>query len=283
MGHVDEETGLLKLSWSKIRLAGECPQKMHLVASGRKSPVSDVTVFYKGNTVDQAMRRWLSAGEQPPGWMRAHVDQIFDGLEQEIAETGDGAVRWKDAGHRAAAREECREAVTRLEPLLLDKALPYDFEPALRFKTPLTIPGLDGEPRKVLLTGEMDLLTLERRDVHRKYIRVWDLKMTKDDQYWRKTIAQLVFYDIACICLFGQPTVETGLLQPMVVKQPWISFAPTDEDRTQMFTRIISVAHMIWRDVMPPKESSDGCSWCEVKHACSRFAPPAGTKTVNLF
>ncbi len=189
MGHIDEETGLVKLSWSKIRNFEECPQKGHLIASGMKSPVTDVTVFYKGNVVDKAMRRWLSMEHPEPGWMTEHIDEIFDSLEQEIAEEKDGVVRWKDKDQRHKARLECREAVYRLEYLLRDKALPYDWQPALRFKVPLSIPGPDGDQRKVLLTGEMDLLTREQAIVGgfkgKPRLRVWDLKMTRDDQYWR--------------------------------------------------------------------------------------------------
>lgn len=287
MGHIDEKTGLLKISWSKVRLAGECPQKMHLIASGMKSPVSDVTMFYKGNVVDQAMRRWLSAQNQDPEWMRSHVDQIFDELEQEIAEGGDGAVRWRDAQQRFMARAECREAVARLEHLLREKALPYEFQPALRFETRLRIPGLEDEPREVLLVGEMDLLTREQPSAGgfrgKPRLRIWDLKMTKDGHYWLKTISQLVFYDIACFCMFGEPSVEAGLLQPMVDAQPWMSFTPSDEDRTQMLTRIVGVAHMIWRNDVAPKASSEGCDRCECRHACAKFAPEPGTKTIRMF
>ncbi len=66
-------------------------------------------------------------------------------------------------------------------------------------------------------------------------------------------MAQLVFYDIVCTCLFGQPAVEVGLLQPMVDSVPFFSFVPSDEDRTQMYTRIVGVAHKIWRGEFDPK------------------------------
>lgn len=280
MGHFDDETGLLKISWSKIRTAEECRQKAFLVSEGKSNPVTDVRVFLQGNIVDQAMRRWLSMPDPQRGWMAAHVGEIMDELERKVLEDGDGAVRWR--GSRQKDREEvrafCTECAVRLEVILFQLAIPYEYQPAIRFKTRLTIPGLDGTPTPVLLNGEMDLLVRQQ-----PALRVWDLKVTKDPQYWRKTVAQLVFYDLACWCMTGQLTEESGLIQPMVEGTPFFSFRPSDEDRTQMLTRIERVAHAIWHGDHAPKSDSTGCSWCEVRHACSKYAPEPGTNRIALF
>lgn len=280
MSHYDTETGLIKVSWSKVRLAEECRQKAYLISEGMKSPAADVRVFFQGNVVDMAMRRWLAMEDPPAGWMVQQVDAIMDELERKVREEKEGVVRWKHQADRDQVREFCRECAKRLEPLLRQVALPYDYQPAKRFSTELTIPGLDGNPVKILLTGEMDLLTKERQAAVKRF-RVWDLKATKSADYWRKTVAQLVFYDIACMCLFGVSVVEAGLLQPMVDGRPYISFVPSDQDRTEMFTRIITVAHSIMREDFRPKADTVGCNYCEVHHACSRYKVDNGR--VNLW
>jgi hypothetical protein len=69
----------------------------------------------------------------------------------------------------------------------------------------------------------------------------------------------------------------------MVEGVPYLSFVPSDEDRTQMFIRIESVAHSIMRGDYRPKASTAGCSWCETRHACIRYAPKPGTNEIQLF
>jgi PD-(D/E)XK nuclease superfamily protein len=299
--HLDRETGLVKISWSKIRTQEECRQKAWLVADRKRSPVTDVRVFFQGNVVDQAMRRWLEMDHHPVGWMCGQVDVIMDELEARVQQEDEGVVRWKHRNDRLEVRQFCRECAWRLEQLLRQVALPLEFQPAVRFSAPMVIPGLEeGTTSKVLLVGEMDLLTKEHSSplpditldpdpgfvpdlLRRPRLRVWDLKATRNADYWRKTVAQLVFYDIACYCMFGVPTVEAGLLQPMVDGQPYISFVPSDEDRTQMLTRIVTVAHQIMRGDNAPKADSGGCSYCEVRHACVKYQPQPGTNRVNLF
>lgn len=278
MGHIDPETRLVTISWSKIRTAEECKQKAYQISEGHKSPVSNVRVFFQGNVVDRAMRRWLEISDPPHGWMADHVDSIMDEIEATAVAEGDGAVRWRHRDDRRQVREFCREAAVRLEEILRHVALPYEYQPAVRFKTPLVIPGLDGGSVKVLLIGEMDLLVRQR-----SALRCWDLKVTRDASYWRKTIAQLVFYDIACWCMTGQVLEEAGLIQPMVDGYPFMSFQPTDADRQQMFSRIVRIAHEIMRGDFAPKSDSTGCEWCEVRHACIRYATVPGSKIVQLF
>lgn len=280
MSHYDEETGLIKVSWSKIRVSEECRQKSWLISEGKKSPLADVRGFFAGNVVDQAMRQWLSMDNPPDSWMASHVDKVMDDLEERIKKEGSGVLRWKSRDDRRQVREDCLECALRLEQILRQLVLPHDYQPALRFAVKINIPGLDGEPTPILLNGEMDLLL---RSAGTSELRVWDLKMTKDAQYWRKTIAQLTFYDIVCFAMLGQWVAEAGLIQPMVEGVPYLSFRPSDEDRTQMYARIIGVAQAIMRRDYAPKEGSDGCSWCEVRHACVRYAPEPGTRVMPLW
>jgi hypothetical protein len=298
VSHYDKETGLLKISWSKVRLAEECRQKAYLVSEGKKSAAANQRIFFPGNVVDQAMRKWLLMERRPKFWMAEHVDDIMDELEHKISQDDSGVLKWRNRADRNEVRQFVHECAMRLELLLDQFVTPYENYPALRFSTKLVISGLDGEPMPILLNGEMDVLTKKDfpppditsepgivlpHQLRHPELRVWDLKGTKDASYWRKTTAQLVFYDIACICLFGQPTVEVGLLQPMVDSQPWMSFRPSDEDRTQMFTRIESVAQGILRQDYTPKADSAGCDWCECRNACVKYATTPGTKSVPLF
>lgn len=291
--HVDAETGLVKISWSKIRTREECKQKDHLRAMGYSSPIKDVRVFFQGNVCDQLMRRWLSMESPPRNWMFEHVDEVADELENGQEE---GVVRWRHRDDRQQVRNWCRECVYRLEHLLRQVALPYEYQPAVRFKTKLGIPGPDGNQVKVLLVGEMDLLAREPAPLSeiridpdpieialtRPKYRIWDLKATADPNYFRKTLAQLVFYDIALACMFGQLADVVGLLQPMVEGQPAHWYTPSDQDRNEMYSRIIKVAHDIWRGDHSPKDGTEGCVWCEVRHACVRYRTAPGTNQIAL-
>lgn len=270
-GYLDRETGLLKISWTRIRTAGECRQKEYRKTMGQASPVMDQRIFVQGNVCDMAMGAWLELADPQPGWMADRVDALLD----EVA--ANGVVRWRHSADREKVRKFCKECVGQLEPLLQRFALPYEYQPHVRFKERIVIPGLDDQPRAVLLTGEKDLLT-RAADGH----RVWDLKATKDASYWRKTVSQLVFYDLAVLARFGAPVVEAGLLQPMVTDQPYISFTPSDEDRLQMFQRIVSVAHSIWREDFAPKAGTEGCTSCECRGACIRYQPVARGGPVGL-
>ena len=73
------------------------------------------------------------------GLTAAQVDAIFDESEEIAASSGDGIVRWRHAADRAETREFCREAVTRLEDLLVRFVLPFDWHPAWRFSVPVKI------------------------------------------------------------------------------------------------------------------------------------------------
>lgn len=299
MSHYDRETGLIKISWTKIRLQEECRQKAYLVAEGKRRPLTDVRGYFRGNVVDLAMRRWLSLDHprNHPGWMADQVDAIMDELERAVREREEGVVRWKHDRDRAEVRVFCRETTMRLERMLYEVAIPREYHPAVRFKVPMNVPGLDGAPARVLLIGEMDLLTREPlasplplADSElvvparaRSAVRVWDLKVTEDSSYWRKTIAQLVFYDIACFCLGYGFTTEVGLLQPMVTGAPKVSFSVSNDDRAQMFTRIARVAQEIMRGDVAPKAGTAGCAYCEVRDACERYRTEPGTRVVPLF
>jgi len=266
----------VRLSWSRLRTHDECPAKGDLIARRQKSPVANVRNFIHGNVCDLAMRRWLAMGEQEPGWMAAHVDELFEESVEKARATGDGVVRWRHADDRDETREFCRECVTRLEPLLVKYCLPFDWLPAWRFSVPLTI-HYGRELREITITGEIDLLVFDRFG----RVWIWDLKATKDNEYYRKVLGQLAFYAIAIKASkegkLGCWPVRAGLLQPMCDTPDLMVDIMADGGQAirEMASRIERVAGDIWAGRLDPKPN-DWCPRCEVKHACPLFAVPAG-------
>lgn len=266
----------IRISWSRLRAHSECPAKGQLLSEGKKSSVADIRGYFHGTVVDNCMRRWLGQEHPQPGQMLEWVDQMFLKAEADAKETGDGVVRWKFAGDKKETLEFCRECVIRLEVLLAKVCLPYDWDPAALFEVPLTIPDADGQQQRISLIGETDLLVRVPRGVI-----VWDLKATRDDQYYRKVLGQLVFYAIAVAAQTGSWPYAAGLLQPMCAEQDPMFFF-TEEDYRQMFTRITALAQDIWGGKIRPKADNAGCRWCEVRGSCPKFPKGRGRVPLGL-
>jgi CRISPR/Cas system-associated exonuclease Cas4 (RecB family) len=198
------------------------------------------------------------------------VDEYMDSTEAETQESGDGYIKWRHDKDRVNVRNFCVELCKRLEPILLEKVVPFDYEPAKRFKIPITLPGLDNEKLPVFLTGEFDLLV---RDDNQKF-HVWDLKATADNSYWKKTLGQLVFYDLAVFAMMGETPISSGLIQPMCDERI-LEFTFTDEDRRAMFSRVMAMMRAVWEGDHQPKKDSAGCYSCSVKSACSKYNTPS--------
>lgn len=267
----------LNISWSKLRTSEECFHKAFL-GSKAKNPAQDIRNFFPGTVCDRVMRTWLDS-DRLTGAMPDMVEEYIDKSEKEAKESGDGVVRWRNASDRGEVTKFCKTLVAKLEPILQQHVLPYDFEPAKRFKTPITIPYLDGTPTSINLVGEFDILV---RDSLPKY-NVWDLKATADPNYWKKTVGQLVFYDLCIISMFGEATGEVGLIQPMCPDET-LRFEVTGDERRQMLSRIMTLAEAQWSGKNDPKEGTEGCSWCSVNHACAKYAsvPRNGKNVVPL-
>jgi hypothetical protein len=277
----------LRLSWSRLRVHDECPAKGDLISKKLKGPLTDTRNFLHGNVCDLAMRRFLSL-EDPGselGWMAAQVDALFDEWIEIAKSSGDGIIKWRSATDQAEVREFCREAVTRLEELLVRFVLPFDWSPAWRFAVPVKI-HYGREVREITLVGETDLLVFDRYG----RVFIWDLKATKDDSYWRKTLAQLAFYALAVKCdreegvpaadkKLGRWPYRAGLLQPMCTER-YLTFdirAEHGQAIREMTGRIERVAADIWAGRLGPKPQ-EFCNRCEVRHACPLFAPGPGGK-----
>lgn len=232
-----------------------------------KSPVADIRSFFHGNVVDLAMRRWLAQGDPETGWMAAQVDAIFEESLGIAKDTGDGIVRWRSVNDREETLDFCRELVGRLEPILLKYAIPFEYQPAVRFSVPIMVPYLDGRLREIILIGEMDLLV---RDCEGRYA-VWDLKATRDNSYYRKVLGQLAFYSLAVKAMHGQFPAMTGLIQPMC-DQRLLPVTVDHDAVAQMAGRITKTAQDIWAGRLAPKADNAGCAYCPVKHACPKFS-----------
>lgn len=266
----------IKISWSQLRLFDECPAKSELMRSHRPA-IQDMRNFFHGNVVDLAMRTWLTQPKPEPGWMAAHIEEMFEKSLGSAKEEG-GVIRWKTPSDRAEVMEFCRELVIRLEVILTKFCLPFDWHPAYRFKVPLVIPYIDGEhSAQITLTGEIDLLVFAPDG----RIAIWDLKGTANEDYYRKVMAQLVFYAIAVKASkaekLGRWPVKTGLIQPMC-EQRIRAFDIEPDAIREMAGRIERVAHARWHGPLVPKVSDAGCDRCEVRHACSKFKTTAGQK-----
>ncbi len=264
-------TDPLRISWSSLRTNTECKQKGHLFRLGKQMPGRNVRPFFHGTVCDRVMREWLTQPEQIPGKMALMIDDFIESCEKEALETGDGVVRWKSPTDKKDMTEFCVELVTQLEPILSELVLPFEYEPAKRFSVPVHVPSLTGEPACVLLVGEMDILT---RNTKSQWA-IWDLKATKDNSYWRKTLGQMVFYDLSLAAMFDDYATWTGLIQPMC-KEPVLGFTFTDDDRRQMWSRIVRFATDIWTHDIEPKKDMIDCNYCPVKHACAKFSPVNG-------
>lgn len=263
----------IKISWSALQAFEFCAHKAFLMREKKKSPASDIRPFFHGIVCDRTCRRWLESADPQPGQMVAWIDEMVDSCLTEAKDTGDGVVKWKSRTDREEMAEWCRTLVSRLEPMLQRWVLPFDYEPEYRFRVPIRIPGLDGTPWVVYLTGGMDILVREAEGPP----AVWagyDLKATANPDYLRKTLGQGIFYDLAVRAGIGKGTSPRtfAFLQPMVQSNPVAHVTITDADRNSLLSRIVKMAHAIWRDETQPKPGSEGCSFCQVRHACSKFA-----------
>lgn len=258
----------LNISWSALRTHEECKQKGYLQRQGKRATLENTRNFFPGNVTDRVVRAWLQDDPMSnQGAMPGMVDEIMDREREKILEEG-GIMNWKNRGDRDVVRADCIEAVTRIEPSLMKFVVPFEYQPDFKFKAPVIVPHPDGGMEGINLIGYMDIIV--RDDKGRWW--VWDVKHTRDDGYWRKTVGQLSFYDLAVELMFGAPTIRTGLLQPLCKKAEF-PYEVTSDKRSQLMQRIVGMANDLWRDDKTPRIDNTLCTYCPVRHACSKFQP----------
>lgn len=271
----------LTVSWSQLRLYEECKQKAQLHRSGKRAKLADNRVFFGGTVVDRVVRDWL-ADSRDLGEMPGMVADIMDREEGLIRDSADGILKWRDSEDRARVESDCKEAVKAIEPALVKYVLPYEYQVDYRFRTSLWVPNpIDpGEMMEMFLIGAMDIL------VHNPLADWWavfDVKMTRDDSYWKKTQGQMTFYDLQIELERGQPARAAALFQPLCTTQ--VKTIPMDEmRRMEMRSRIMTMVDSIIREDMPTTTNAKLCGYCDYKHACPKFTPvirPDGKKTMS--
>lgn len=276
----------IKISWSGLRTHMECKQKGYLQRTGKKAKMENQRVFFPGTVTDRVVRDWLADDPYSnPGLMVDMVESVVQ-REQDALEERGKQLRWKDDKDRDSIIKDCQDAVRTIEPDLNELVLPYEYDVDFSFKAPLMAPHPSGEMSQILLIGFMDIIVRrpETLELPAQWA-VYDVKHTKDNYYWKKTKGQLSFYDLAVDVMFESPTFEVGLLQPLC-KETQKLFTLGDQDRTILETHVLQMADDIWRNNIEPDAPISACSWCNVKHACSRFTPVNGNngnKRVNLF
>jgi hypothetical protein len=251
-----------KLSWSALQRHELCKQKQHLVSEGFGVKGRDVRNFLAGNVVDSIQKAWL---DNPVGSMSALVDEHFE-LSIAKAQERD-TIKWRSKNDKSTILLNCRKAVNSLEPILRARVLPFDYEPGKWFSVPVKLQNpKTNQVEEIILRGEFDLLV---RDNFNRFT-IWDLKTTADNDYWKKSLGQLVFYDLVILSMYGEPSVKAGFIQPLCDEQVK-EFYFDNAIRSEMWGRINMMMRDVWDGNFDPKADNAGCSFCEVAHACQKF------------
>jgi hypothetical protein len=262
------EEKLLSVSWSKLKTWEHCKQKAWLQGNGFKNPTANTRVFFRGTVTDRILRSWLQDDNRQPEQMAGMVEEYIELCEQEQKDSGSGIVRWKSPTDKQESVDWCRDLLVKIEPLVEELVVPYlpDVYADKHLRATVTIPGLDGEPRDIMMIGILDILIDSP-----EFLAVYDLKATADESYWKKTIMQLVFYDIMLEASGYRVPDATALIQPMCKEQvKYIEI--TEQHKINLMQKVVAYAHSVWQEDFAPKESDAGClSWCEVAHACVKF------------
>lgn len=276
----------IRISWSALRTWSECRTKYRIKYVERKTAhVTDHRNFLAGTVADRAMRAWLESPTQERGGMESLVEELFHAHTE--GEEAEGKIGWRGNPNedRAKIYDKVVRCVRRLEPILEEHVLPYEYHPELRFETWLNIPHPDGEGKMPIgLRGGIDLAVRkapEDEEAPRGHYALHDLKTTEDASYVNKTLGQSTFYDIAFGSWIGdrrQPEEFTFMLPLLEDRDPVIPITITDDDRRDMLGRIIEMAHGIaraqWGSEVP--EGGAPCWNCEAKPACPLHKPVSG-------
>lgn len=264
------------LSWSALRQHEHCRQQRLLIQTGGRAPSTNIRSYFHGTVADRCMRKWLETSPEPGegrGVMASYVDDMIEHEVAEARRTGDGIVLWKNDQDKANMAAWCRQLLTNLEPILDLYVLPFDYAPEYRFKAGMFFPGLDGTPWPVQLWGGMDILVRNPKIIDengKPQYAVFDLKATENESYWRQTIGQLVFYDLAVLAQFNAYTSFRALIQPMCKNQV-VPLNIQEQNRDELAARLERMAQFMWKRDWALKEGTEGCSYCEVRGRCPRF------------
>lgn len=258
----------VKISWSSLKTHEECRQKSKLMREGKKAKTRDVRNFFPGRVTDRVVRYWLD--DDPINNRGLMPEMVAQVLETELGQAKDDGevVGWRHRTDREDVYKQCVEAVKTIEPALAKYVLPYSWQVDFGFKTPVLMRAPWGmEP--VVLHGFMDIIV---RDPETDTWRIYDVKHTYDNNYWRGSFGQLVFYGYENQLRTGKIPVEVGFFQPLA-KEQVKRFAIDESHINHLAGRVQSMAWEVWTDVDFPRRDMSSCTFCEVKHACVKFKP----------
>lgn len=262
----------VRLSWSSLRSWRECKQRVKLQRAGKRSKVEDARGYLPGTISDRVVRDWLQNPDRKPGEM---VSMIPGQLEKSVSEAS--RVKWKSEDDKQRVIQDCIEAVTTVEPQLMKYVVPFEHEEDFSFSVPMLAASAGGgDPIPVTLNGFMDILVKAGGD---KYF-IFDLKQTRNNDYWKKTAGQMVFYALAVELQYGVQPLGAALLQPLA--KPTVKPIEVGTEAMQALAAdITQMANDIVNDDMPVRKDTKECTFCNVKMSCPKFAG-TGTGRVSL-
>lgn len=269
----DDAPRRIDLSWSKLKNYEACRQRTKLLIEKKKSPITDGRNFLPGTLADRCMRRWLEEGKLDAGGMLTFLAEEW---EKHTGKESEYQIRWRGdpRSDQRTVLTTVKASLERLEPVLMEKVVPYPYKPEHRFKSVLGVPGLDGKTVNITLLGAVDVGVMfgQNEDGSGQY-GLYDLKITENESYIRSTLAQLTFYDLAFWGWTGVKPVEHEFWAPMLpnVRIPTIV---TDVERKQMLSRIVNYCHNVWAGNWQLTSNVNECYNCPVKHACPRWITP---------
>lgn len=273
---------MLYLSWSRLRTYETCKQAGYLqtVAKVKTQPQNHRN-FFAGTVTDRVVRDWLL--NNPHDNPRVMHEMVAEYMDRTVKETEEGGnfITWRHQQDKDNIFRECVTAVQRIEPHLNKLVLPYDYQPDYGFRARMDLPHPKGGRESVMLNGYMDIVV---HDKARDQWAVYDVKHTKDDNYWRKTLGQLSFYDLAIYITEGKQTTTTGLLQPLCKEQVFTKNHNVASLK-EISTRIARMAQDMWTHEKTPRSDTTECTYCAFRKACSKFTATvnsSGRRTVSL-
>lgn len=239
---------------------------------GKGETIKDGRRFIHGTLADRAVRRWLEQDEpQLPGQMAAYVDDLF---EEHAVRSPEYKIRWKGdpIEDQRYVIDLAKRVVNNVEPFLLARVIPFEYEPELRFRVPIRIPDSKGFARTIVLNGGMDIAVKEPSGL----VSIYDLKATTNEQYVHGGIMpQLIFYSIAWSFMFGAPEHMRAAFLTPACKTQYHELNITSQDRRHLMSRIVQFAHATWQNTEPIcTDDNSECYYCDVKGFCPKFAVP---------
>ena len=255
----------LRLSWSRLKAYEGCRQRGKLMMEGKKSPITDGRNFLPGTLADRCMRRWLEAGQFNSGGM---LDYLDDEWSTHTGKDSEYRINWRGnpTEDKQSVVEDVQNALKILEPILMKKVTPFSFKPEFRFTSVVGIPGLNGETVHIEIFGAVDVATHFEMG---KY-GIYDLKITRRDDYIKSTLAQVIFYDLAFRGWTGVNPVDHGFFTPLLPEKE-IYLKVTDDNRREMISRIVAYCHNVWSGRWELTRNEQECWNCPTKAACPKF------------